>query len=96
MHEKMDEILGNIHELEDKLEQELEQGRKLYGFHFKGKVAAFEQDVIEKHNRLRMGLIQYLKESPILDYMTSPIIYSLLMPLVLTDIWVTLYVSYYS
>lgn len=91
MNEQMDEILGSIRELEDRLEQELEKGRKLYGLHFKGKVAAFEQDVIKKHHRFRMGLLQYLRESPILNYLTSPVTYSLLVPLVLVDVWVTIY-----
>lgn len=91
MNEQIAGILTNIHELEDRLEQELEKGRALYGIKFKGKVAEFESVAIEKHRRFRMGLLQYLRESPILNYLTSPVIYSLLVPLVLVDIWVTIY-----
>jgi hypothetical protein len=91
MTEPIDEILNRIHALEEELEQELEKGRALYGSHVKGKVASFEQDVLEKHRKFRKGLIQFFKDSPILNYLTSPVIYSLLIPLVLVDAWVTIY-----
>ncbi|MDR3448947.1 MAG: hypothetical protein P4M15_04225 [Alphaproteobacteria bacterium] len=91
MNEQIAAILANIHAMEEKLELELEKGRALYGLEVKGKVAAFEQDVVARHRRFRMGLIQFFRESGLLNILTSPVIYSLLVPLVITDIWVTFY-----
>jgi hypothetical protein len=91
MNDQITEILARIQELEQKLELELEHARELYGVKFKGKAATFEKDVIEKHRRFRVGLLSFLLKSRILVVLTSPIIYSLIIPLVLIDVWVTFY-----
>jgi hypothetical protein len=38
-----------------------------------------------------MGLVQFFRETPLLNVLTSPVIYSLGIPLALVDIWVTVY-----
>jgi len=91
MNDQINETLERIRKLEDELEEELEKGRALYGLKFKGKVAAFEENIVEKHRQLRMGLLQYLRESKLITFLTAPIIYSLILPLVLADLWSSLY-----
>lgn len=39
----------------------------------------------------RVGLLAFLRRSPILALLSTPIIYSLAVPLVLLDLWVTVY-----
>jgi len=91
MSEQIDAILARIRDLEAELEKEVEKGRAFYGPAVKENVAAFQRDVLERHRHFRMGLVQFFKETPALNFLTSPIIYSLLAPLALLDLWVTIY-----
>ncbi|WOJ90480.1 hypothetical protein RZS28_04070 [Methylocapsa polymorpha] len=91
MNEQIAAILARIRDLEDELGKEVDKERKLYGPTLKKNVAEFQQDVLARHRRLRMGLLQFFKETPALNLLTSPVIYSLLAPLALLDIWVTVY-----
>jgi hypothetical protein len=91
MNEQIEAILARIRDLEAELETEIEKGRALYGPVFKENVAQFQQEALKRHRRLKMGLIQFFKETPALNFLTSPIIYSLLAPLALLDVWVTVY-----
>ena len=54
-------------------------------------MVAFEKEVIKTHHQFRKGLSQIFKDSMLLNIITSPIIYSLLIPIILTDFWVTFY-----
>jgi hypothetical protein len=47
----------------------------------------------EAHRRFRQGIPAYLREGNMFSLLTAPVIYSLLLPLVLLDGWVTLYQS---
>lgn len=91
MNEQIAEVLNHIREFEDKLEVELDKNRALYGVLIKGKIAEFRQDVITRHRQLRMGLIQFMRASSIANIAVMPIIYSMLVPIALIDVWVTIY-----
>lgn len=91
MNEQISEILANIHLLEERLEQELKKDRALYKNNIKEEVFEFGKDIKKEQRRFRKGVIQFFKESNVLNFLTSPVIYSLLVPVILTDIWVTLY-----
>jgi len=91
MNEQINEIISRIRQLENELEAEVEKGRALYGMKLKGKVAEFESNAIETQRRLRVGLVQFFKETPPLNILSAPVIYSLILPLALLDIWVTVY-----
>jgi hypothetical protein len=91
MNKQISEILVHIHKLEEQLEQELEKERLLYAVPLQQKVTKFEKDIIRRQRHFRMGLIQFFRESDIFTLLTAPIIYSLLIPIVLTDIWVSIY-----
>jgi len=91
MNEQIAEILSRIRELEDKLEQEFEQSRARYEIQFRGKIAEFQKEVLAQHRRLRMGLIQFFRTAGFFSILATPVIYSMFIPLVLLDLWVTIY-----
>ncbi len=91
MNEQIAEILVRIRELEDRLEQEFERSRAHYEIRFRGKIAEFRKEVVAQHRRLRMGLIQFFRTAGILSILATPVIYSMFIPLVLLDMWVTIY-----
>jgi hypothetical protein len=53
----------------------------------------FDKELRETHRKLRQSIPAYILEGNLLSLLTAPIIYSLLLPLVLLDLWVTLYQS---
>ncbi len=84
-------ILGKIHALELELEAEFAKQRAglRYGLE-RGKVL-FDQEVIRRHRELRTGLVRYLFSARFLIVLTSPVIYSLVLPFLLVDLWVSAY-----
>jgi len=93
MTPRVADILARIQSLEEELAQELEAGLALHGFSLKGRLGAFEREVVERHRTLRLGLVRYLGQSSVLSYVSAPVIYSLALPLALLDGWVSLYQS---
>ena len=51
----------------------------------------FDKELREAHRRLRQSIPAYVLGGNVLSILTAPVIYSLLLPLVLLDLWVTLY-----
>lgn len=56
----------------------------------RGKVR-FDSDMRRAHRRLRQGLVAFLRESSLVNTITAPLIYSLVVPLALTDAWISIY-----
>ena len=91
MTERMKELAEEIVRLQGELDREIERRRKVLGWEFTRRVGEFEQGVVMEHRRLRLGLVKFLKEAPIGTALTSPVIYSLLIPLVIIDLWASAY-----
>ena len=53
----------------------------------------FDKELRETHRKLRQSIPAYILEGNLLSLLTAPIIYSLRLPLVLLDLWVTFYQS---
>jgi len=93
MNKAIEEILDKISELEDKLEEEIEKEKSKIGFKIEGKKVCFTKEVEREQKKYAEDLLSYLKNSKFLFYLTAPIIYSLIIPAVILDIWVWIYQS---
>jgi hypothetical protein len=51
----------------------------------------FNQELRAQHRRLRQGILAYIRGANVLSVVTAPVIYSLLVPLLALDLWVTVY-----
>jgi hypothetical protein len=91
MNAKVDELLGRMRGLELELEAEMaRQGAELrYGLEH-GR-AVFEDEILRRHRELKTRLWRYIAGAKPLVVLTAPVIYSLIVPLVLLDIFVSLY-----
>lgn len=85
------DILEAIRQLEAELEQQLTAKQEEWKYRLELGRAQFEQAVIRQHREMRTRLIRYLRESPIPTLLTTPVIYSVAVPMLLLDVWVTLY-----
>lgn len=84
-------LVARIRELEDELEQELRRRREQFKYRIEGKRITFEDELWARHRKLKRGIIQFLRETGFLEAVTSPFIYSLIVPLVLLDIFAFVY-----
>ena len=77
------------------LEQELqaEWARQQAGLRFgleQGRVK-FEAEIIRRHRELKTGLWRYIRSANLMVMLTAPVIYSLILPLAMLDVFVSLY-----
>jgi hypothetical protein len=89
----VERFVERIRDAEEDLEREIKarQHRWQYRVH-RGRVW-FDRELREAHRRLRQSIPAYVLDGDLLSLLTAPVIYSLLLPLILLDLWVTLYQS---
>jgi hypothetical protein len=92
---KLDEILERLKNAQQELEQELDRvlAEKREQFKYRlhrGKVV-FEQNVRKLLVQERTGLWTYLRNSQVRFFLSAPVIYGMIIPLVFLDLTVTLY-----
>jgi hypothetical protein len=91
MTETVTTLVDKIRALEIELEAEMAKGRAglRYGLE-RGRVI-FEQEVLRRHKEQMTRLRTYLLNARPLVALTAPVIYSLIIPFVVIDVWVMLY-----
>ncbi len=87
----LEEIIGDIQELEQELLQELQKKQDEYFYIIKGKRIEFEEETRRYHKTLAKTLGRYFAEAQLVHIMTAPVIYLCLIPALLMDLVVTIY-----
>lgn len=80
MNSKIDEILDSIRILEENLKKEFEEEEKKLSLH-----------MLTAQNRFKEGLFRYLWHTPILHYLTAPIIYAGIIPALILELFLFVY-----
>ncbi|MDO8384922.1 MAG: hypothetical protein Q7T13_00805 [Polaromonas sp.] len=93
MNGKILELLARSRQIEEDIEQELRQRRAALHADFEHRRIRFEQEVLDQQRRFRTGLLAYVLGADWRHVLTAPIIYSLILPLVLLDLFLILYQS---
>lgn len=91
MNEKIRHILAQITDLEDELRTSLNQQEHSLRYQIKGKRVEFERTVTDAHRQLKTGLFRWFLAVRPQNYLTAPVIYGMIVPLLLLDICVTFY-----
>lgn len=87
----IDELIENIKRLEEKIDTELANGRKEFRYQIEKGEVIFEKELLSRHRRLKKNLFRYLLGIKAGSYLVSPIIYAMIIPAVILDLFVTLY-----
>ena len=91
MPSRLDDLLAHTAQLEREVEAELNHARERWRYRFEAGKVRFERDVRAAHQRLKQSIPSYLRESSPLNLLMAPLIYSLIVPVGIVDIWITLY-----
>jgi hypothetical protein len=91
MPSHIDDLLGRIARLERELEAELDRTRSDWQYRIEADRVRFEREVRLAHRRLKQSIPRFLRESSLLNLATAPVIYSLVVPIALLDLWITAY-----
>lgn len=84
-------IREKIKELQEEFEKGVEERRRKFQYRLDQGRVVFEQSVIARHRLLRMKLLHFLRASKIDAIITSPVIYSLIIPIAMMDLFMTVY-----
>ncbi|MCC5789309.1 MAG: hypothetical protein JJT75_06725 [Opitutales bacterium] len=88
---RIDSIVAQIKALEKELIRESRNKETRFCYSFHQKKAKFTQAAKSRHRLLRLNLSRYFTRSKFFNLLSAPIIWMCLIPLVLLDVFVTLY-----
>ncbi len=84
-------LLDEIRQLEKAVSEQLKKKESDFFYSVKNRSVIFEADVREKHRRLKKSIHRFLIDSSLLSLLVSPVIYSMLLPVALLDVFVSIY-----
>lgn len=91
MNDRIRRMLEQINSLEEEIQSELHVQRSKWFYEIKGKRIEFEQSIKEKHRNLKLGVFHWFLTVRPQNYITAPIIYGMVVPLVVFDLLLMFY-----
>lgn len=91
MNERINQLLAQMAALEDDLREALHQQETSMLFQIKGKRVEFEHAIKETHRRLKTRFFRWLVTDRPQNLVTGPVIYSMIVPLAILDLSVSVY-----
>jgi len=91
MNPNIHEFMARIHDLERRIEEEAQARRQKWQADFEERKVAFDAEILAQQKRFKMGLLRYVWGAEWRSVLSAPFIYSVIFPLVLLDVSVTLY-----
>ncbi|NOQ81168.1 MAG: hypothetical protein GQ548_01410 [Methylophaga sp.] len=91
MNIRIKQLIEQITQLEEDLSTELHQQEEAILFQLNGKKVAFEKSIKQAHRKLKVGVVRWLFGVRPLNLITAPIIYSMIIPLLISDFFVSFY-----
>lgn len=91
MPARIDDLIGRLTALERELEEEVDQARTRWRYRLVNGRVRFARETRLAHARFRQSIPTFLRDGSFFNLLTAPIVYSLIVPVVLLDLWVTIY-----
>ena len=91
MNSRIRQILGQIAALEDELHTAIEEQESRLRYQIEGKRVVFEHAIREAHQRVKLGVFRWFLTVRPQNFLTMPIIYGMIVPLVLVDLFASFY-----
>lgn len=91
MNNRIRQILDQITALEGELHATIDEHESRLRYRIEGRRIVFEKAIKDAHLRLRKGIFSWFLGVRPRNYLTMPVIYSMIVPLALFDLFVTFY-----
>ena len=91
MSRYLERIVERLRDAEDDLSHEVEEQQQRWHYRVQRGRVWFDKEVRHAHRRLKQSIPAYIREGSVLSLVTAPAIYSLLLPLLVLDVWVWIY-----
>jgi hypothetical protein len=89
MMSRMAVLMDKMRSVEAEVEAELARQQEALRFHFENRRVVFEKEILQIHRAIKTRASRYLFHANPLIVLTAPIIYSLLIPVALLDVFVS-------
>lgn len=91
MADTLEKLQARLAELEEQIEAEWDRRRAAMHYRLEQRRIVFEKEVRDAHRKLRVKLWLFLRRTRPMVVLSAPLVYSVAIPFVLIDLWVTLY-----
>lgn len=91
MQNNLQALLQEIRELERSVIEQSKLKEEELLFKIKNQKIVFENEIKEKHKALRTSAIRFLAETSLISYLIAPVVYSMIIPAVIMDLFVSFY-----
>ncbi len=91
MNENIRKLLSDIAKLEEELATVIQEQQEQLHYRMEGSRIRFEENLRRVHHELKTGVIAWLRTSEWRNIISAPFIYAMIIPLVLLDLFVTVY-----
>ncbi len=91
MNNRIRQILEQITALEDELQKVVAEQEGRLRYQIKGRRVVFEQTIKTAHRRVKLGVFRWFMTVRPQNFITMPIIYGMIVPLALFDLFITVY-----
>jgi hypothetical protein len=91
MPSRIDALRQQIALLERELENDLQEARDRWRYRLEAGRIRFDREARLAQARLKQRIPPFLRDSSPLNLLTAPVIYSLIVPIALLDLWVSAY-----
>jgi hypothetical protein len=87
----LDDLTAKLRSVEAEIEAELAKRREELRFRIENRRIVFEEEVLAVQRAIKVRASRYLLDANPLMILSAPVIYSLLIPIALADLWVMAY-----
>ena len=91
MATQLDDLMDKLRQIQADIEVELAKRREELRFHLENRRIVFEREVLRIHRELKTRATRYLIDANPLMILSAPVIYSLVIPIALVDLWAMAY-----
>lgn len=91
MNPKIESLLAQITALEDDLREALRERETLLVYEVEGRRIRFQKSIRDTHRKLKRSVLRWIVTDRPQNFVTGPLIYGLIFPLAILDLFVTLY-----
>lgn len=91
MTDKVATLTQRIQALESELEEEFARRRSDFKYRIEQRRIVFERDIQRQHKAIKQKLLSYVAGGRLLVVLTAPVIYSVIIPFILLDLFVSVY-----